>query len=153
MIHKTQSPVPGHVRVIFELPSCIWADRIFLVGDFNQWDERTTPLRQDRDGVWRAIIDLANGSQCEFRYLIDGQWKTDYHADGSASNAYGSENSVVHAVLPQGMPMVERLSSRVLDSAPRARTPVAPSPQPVQQRALRLERARRTALVPVQAAA
>ena len=42
MIHKTQSPLPGHVRVVFELPSCIWADRIFVVGDFNHWNERAT---------------------------------------------------------------------------------------------------------------
>ena len=153
MIHKTQSPVPGHVRVIFELPSCIWADRIFLVGDFNQWSERATPMRQDRDGVWRAVVDVAYGKSCEFRYLIDSQWQTDYHADGYTTNIYGTENSVVYAVLPEGMPLAERLSSRVLDSTPRERTPTAVTPQPTEQRALRLERARRTAPVPARAAA
>jgi hypothetical protein len=118
MIYKTQSPVPGHVRVIFELPSCIWADRIFLVGDFNHWSERSTPMRQDRDGVWRAMVDVPYGKSCEFRYLIDGQWQTDYHADSYTNNIYGTENSLVSAVLPEGMPMAERLSSRVLDSTP-----------------------------------
>ncbi len=46
MIHKQPSLYPGHVRIVFELPSCLWADRIFLVGDFNQWDEKQTPMRQ-----------------------------------------------------------------------------------------------------------
>ncbi len=101
MIHKSLSPLAGHVRVVFELPSCLWADRIFLVGDFNQWDNQATPMQQDRDGVWRAVVDLKWGEQAQFRYLIDGQWRTDYHSDGSAQNTFGSENSVVYATLPE----------------------------------------------------
>ena len=113
MIYKIPSPVPSHVRIVFELPSCLWADRIHLVGDFNQWQEATTPMEQDRDGVWRAIVDLPKGSSCQFRYLIDGQWKTDYHADGFAQSAYGAENSVVHATLP--VPVIEGLDPKVSD--------------------------------------
>ena len=100
MIHKTTSPQPGHVRVVFELPSCIWADRIFLVGDFNKWSATATPMRQNRDAVWRATLDLPQGMRYEYRYLIDGQWKTDCHADDFATNSQGSENSVVIATLP-----------------------------------------------------
>jgi 1,4-alpha-glucan branching enzyme len=101
MIYKSPSPLAGHVRITFELPSCLWADRIFLVGDFNHWDSQATPMQQDRDGVWRAVIDLKRGEQAQFRYLIDGQWRTDYHADGSAQNNFGSENSIVCADLPE----------------------------------------------------
>ena len=101
MIRKLHSPLAGHMRIIFELPSCLWADRIYLVGDFNQWDERATPMQQERDGVWRAMIDLKWGARCEFRYLIDGQWRTDYHADGQTRNEFGSENSIVYAELPR----------------------------------------------------
>lgn len=99
MIHKIGSPTPGHVRVIFELPACIWADRIFVTGDFNSWDKTATPLRQDRDGVWRAMLDLRTGSRYEFRYLIDGEWSTDFHADGCTTNIHGSQNSIVIAEL------------------------------------------------------
>jgi hypothetical protein len=52
-------------------------------------------MRQDRDGVWRAIVDLEPNRRYQFRYLIDGNWQTDYHADGWANNGFGSENSVV----------------------------------------------------------
>lgn len=122
MIYKTLSPLPGHVRVTFELPSCIWADRIYLVGDFNQWSEQATPLRQDRDGVWRATVDLKQGTQAEFRYLIDGQWRTDFHADGEMTNTFGSQNSVVRADLPETVaPAAVQLSSRG-----RERTRLAP---------------------------
>lgn len=114
MIHKQPSPYPGHVRIVFELPSCLWADRIFLVGDFNQWDEKLTPMRQERDGVWRATLDLPAGTTYQFRYMIDGQWRTDYHADGFAQSIYGADNSVIHATLP--VTVLEEKSSLVQDS-------------------------------------
>ena len=100
MIRKIVAPTPGYVRVLFELPSCLWADRIFLVGDFNQWNDTATPMHQGRDGVWRATVDLPHGSSYEFRYLIDGKWTSDSHADGFAQNSFGVSNSVVHALLP-----------------------------------------------------
>jgi 1,4-alpha-glucan branching enzyme len=101
MIHKSQSPLPGHVRVVFELPSCVWADRIFLTGDFNDWKQNDIRLRQDRRGVWQASLDLPAGRTYEFRYVVDGQWRTDSHADGFADNSFGSQNSIVKSVLPE----------------------------------------------------
>lgn len=115
MIHKFPSPKPNCVRVTFELPACIWADRIFLVGDFNEWCTTATPMHQDRDGVWRVTLDLLQGSHYEYRYLIDGDWKTDYHADGFTTNAHGSENSVVCATVAPAA-LSERVSSQVWDS-------------------------------------
>jgi len=107
--------------VVFELPPSTWADRIYLAGDFNGWDESAVPLRQERDGAWRAMLDLPAGSSSQFRYLIDGQWSTDYHADGWASSAPGLESSVVYAVLPQHVTLQKAAS--VLDgSAPKRRT-------------------------------
>jgi hypothetical protein len=125
MIHKRPSPKPGHIRVVFELPSCIWADRIFLVGDFNQWVATATPMQQERDGFWRAVVDLPAGSQCAFRYLIDGEWKTDYHGDGFATNSFGIDTSVVYAVLPETAQVPRRLNlplqlSFAHDALPRA---------------------------------
>ena len=133
MIYKILSPQPNHVRMIFELPACVWADRIFLIGDFNQWCATTTPMRQDREGVWRATVDLPCGSRCEFRYLIDGQWKTDYHADGFTTNVYGTDNSVVEATLPNEMLTLERISSQVWESALRNFSPATTSHQSVTQ--------------------
>lgn len=116
MIHKQPSSYPGHVRIVFELPSCLWADRIYLIGDFNQWNEHATPMYQDRDGVWRATLDLPAGQQYQFRYMIDGQWRTDYHADGFAQGLYGADNSVVHSTLP--LPVLEETGCLVQDSHP-----------------------------------
>jgi hypothetical protein len=118
MIRKLQSPIPRHVRVIFELPACIWADHIYLAGDFNRWSTTATPMQQERDGVWRATIDLPAGSRCEFRYLVDGQWKSDYHADTLTPNDYGSQNSLVVACLPADDLVLERTNSQIWEPFP-----------------------------------
>lgn len=102
MIHKMPSPLPHHVRVTFELPADLWAGQVYLVGDFNQWSPRATPLVQDRAGVWRATLDLPVGARCEFRYWVDGEWKTDYRADNLVASPFGSDNSVVIARLVSG---------------------------------------------------
>ena len=57
MIRKIPSPKADCVRVIFELPACIWADRIFLVGDFNEWNTAIAPFTQGRNGIWQAVVD------------------------------------------------------------------------------------------------
>lgn len=99
MIRKIAIPNTERIRIVFELPSCLWADRIHLVGDFNDWDETATPMYQERDGFWRTELDLSRGYTYEFRYLIDGQWMSDSHADGFAENCFGVSNSVIHTSL------------------------------------------------------
>lgn len=115
MIHKIQSSIPNHVRIIFELPASVWADRISVVGDFNHWNPTAMPMRQDRNGVWHAELDLPYGSRCEFRYLIDDHWKTDYQADNFVTNTYGTENSVVNALLPAELFRLEKKYDRPLN--------------------------------------
>jgi hypothetical protein len=113
MIYKTPTHQAGLVRVVFELPSCLWADRIFVSGTFNDWNERTLPMQQDRDGIWRAQLELPLGQRYEFRYVIDGRWQTDYHADGFTENSYGSHNSIVDLTLVMVLPLAERAGSHV----------------------------------------
>lgn len=124
MIRKIRSPFVDHIRVIFELPAYIRARQVNVVGDFNQWSKTATPLRQERDGVWRAVVDLPNGRRYEFRYLVDGQWVSDYHADALTINAYGSQNSLVIAALSVDDLLVSRTSSQVWEFA----QPHAPRP-------------------------
>ena len=113
MIYKIPSPKAGLAYVVFELPSCVWADRIYVSGTFNNWDERSLPMCQERDGVWRARLELPLGQRYEFRYVIDGRWQTDYHADGFTENGFGSHNSLVDLTLVMALPLTDRAGSQV----------------------------------------
>ncbi|MEZ4831585.1 MAG: isoamylase early set domain-containing protein [Caldilineaceae bacterium] len=95
MIHKHPSSRPNHLRVEFELPASLWAHHVAVVADFNHWDPKITLMRQGRDGVWRASVELPICRRFEFRYWIDGEWATEQHADDMALNDCGSFNSVV----------------------------------------------------------
>jgi 1,4-alpha-glucan branching enzyme len=97
MIYKEPLPDEKFVRVTFELPSSIWAERVNLVGDFNNWQTTQHELHQARsDGNWRITLELPVGQEYQFRYLINGHdWLNDWHADKYVANRYGTDNSVV----------------------------------------------------------
>lgn len=97
MIRKEPVTGKGQVRVTFELPSTMWAERVNLVGDFNDWDTTATPMTHNRsDANWKVTIELEAGRRFRFRYLIDGkEWLNDWHADDHLENPYGSFDSVV----------------------------------------------------------
>jgi 1,4-alpha-glucan branching enzyme len=100
MIRKRPSPKNGKVIVTFEIPGTIWAERINLVGDFNNWDPHSLPFRRNWQGTWQIELELEAGRKYSFRYLLDGQdWRDDWHADGHEPNPYGGHNSIVVASL------------------------------------------------------
>lgn len=98
MLHKRFVEVEGRLvaRVTFSLPDSIWADRIMLVGDFNNWNTQSHPFGRTRTGAWFITIDLEARRAYQFRYLQgEDQWLNDPAADAHVHNIYGSDNSVV----------------------------------------------------------
>jgi 1,4-alpha-glucan branching enzyme len=97
MIKRAPIKEKGLVRVTFELPSAVWAERVNLVGEFNDWDTMSAPMTRERtDANWKVIVELETGRRYRFRYLVDGKrWLNDWHADEFVENAYGSDDSVV----------------------------------------------------------
>ena len=97
MIHKSiVETAKGKVaRVTFSLPESVWADTIYLVGDFNGWNNTSHPFTVDRDGLWSITVDLELDREYEFRYRRDGEWMNDNQADGYTQSPYGSDNFIV----------------------------------------------------------
>jgi hypothetical protein len=86
------------VKVTFRLPheAAPEAARVSLVGDFNAWNADATPMKRLRDGSFTAVVELEQGRQYRFRYLIEGiRWENDWHADSYVQNAFGGDDSVV----------------------------------------------------------
>jgi 1,4-alpha-glucan branching enzyme len=97
MIHKTfvETEQGLIARVTFTLPDSTWADTIYLVGDFNGWNQSSHPFQLDREGNWTITINLEVGQHYEFRYRRDGDWMNDSQADGYVRNLHGSDNFLV----------------------------------------------------------
>ena len=49
------------------------ASTVFLAGSFNDWNESTTQMNRDENGIWTASLDLLPG-RYEYKFIIDGQW-------------------------------------------------------------------------------
>ncbi len=96
MLIKKPSKTEGKILVIFQLPSSIWAEKVNLAGDFNDWDREMHPMTRSGNGNWTLTLELDADKQYEFRYLVNGDtWHNDWHADNYVSNPYGGDNSVV----------------------------------------------------------
>ena len=68
-----------------------------VVGEFNNWDLSSTPMKKLKKGAFTATLDLEKGREYQFRYLLDnGIWQNDGDADKFVSTPFGdSENSVI----------------------------------------------------------
>jgi len=72
------------------------AKQISLAGDFNNWDIESIPMKKNKGGEFSASIDLVEGRQYEFKYIVDGkEWLNEPDADMFVSNVFLSDNSVI----------------------------------------------------------
>ncbi len=85
-------------KVTFELPGAIAeaSERVFLVGDFNNWDEQETPMERTKSGTFSITLDLDLNREYQYRYLVNGlDWHNDWDADKYLPNPFSGDNSVV----------------------------------------------------------
>ncbi|MFZ5573334.1 MAG: isoamylase early set domain-containing protein [Thermodesulfobacteriota bacterium] len=68
------------------------ANEVYLVGDFNQWNETAHAMKKDSSGLWKKTVMLMPGLY-EYKFLVDGQWKNDPANDDCCENAFGTTNS------------------------------------------------------------
>lgn len=74
--------------------------RVNLVGDFNDWDQVATPLRQSGSGeVWSVTLRLAPGPY-RYAFVVDGErWVADDAAPQAPADDFGVPSSLV--VVPE----------------------------------------------------
>jgi 1,4-alpha-glucan branching enzyme len=86
-------------KVTFTMPkeAIREAKRVHIVGDFNDWKRKATPMKKLKSGSYKIVVDLPCGREYQYRYLIDGKiWENDWAADRYApSPFYDADNSVV----------------------------------------------------------
>jgi 1,4-alpha-glucan branching enzyme len=86
-------------KVTFKLPKAAVpsGQKVHLVGDFNGWDPKATPMKKLKNGDFTVTVDLGAGREYEYRFLIDGKiWENDWEADRyTPSQVANVDNSVV----------------------------------------------------------
>tara|TARA_R110002051_G_scaffold217302_3_gene281301 strand:- start:2979 stop:3275 length:297 start_codon:yes stop_codon:yes gene_type:complete len=82
-------------KVTFTVPA-EEAAKVFVVGDFNDWNPKKGTLRKLKNGTFKGTMDLPKETSYEFRYLIDDSYVNETEADGYQWNEYaGTENAVL----------------------------------------------------------
>jgi cyclomaltodextrinase len=76
--------------------------QVMLVGDFNSWSHDATPMRLDRDGVFRASVEMVEGVHF-YKFLVDGKYINDPQSESDLEqpDGFGGNNSAV-SVGPDG---------------------------------------------------
>ena len=69
------------------------AREVYLAGDFNNWDSTASPMKKDKQGMWKTALTLKPG-RYEYGFLADGDWKNDPCCPGCVPNEFGSQNCV-----------------------------------------------------------
>ena len=75
------------------------AKEVVLMGDFNNWDPKTHPMKTDGNGLWDKTVMLPPGKY-EYKFLIDGDWKEDPQNDQTCPNCFGTQNSILDLSRP-----------------------------------------------------
>lgn len=84
--------------------------RVFIAGDFNGWSPSATPLRYNATSGWHEALVGVPAGRLRYRFIIDGQWAPDPHAEEQAASDDGAPASVV--VVRPRMPSALSSSSR-----------------------------------------
>lgn len=97
MLKKQPLKTKPVCKVTFTLPESVKAETAFLVGDFNNWDEKATPMKkQKKNAQFSVTLELDKDREYQFRYLVNGsEWHNDWHADKYVPNPFSGDNSVV----------------------------------------------------------
>jgi 1,4-alpha-glucan branching enzyme len=70
------------------------ANRVHLVGDFNDWDPEAYPMKRQSDGAWLIQIPLPHGHH-HYQFLVDGKPMLDPKAQGVARNEQDGKVSLL----------------------------------------------------------
>jgi len=70
------------------------AKSVSLVGDFNQWNPDSHPMKQMPDRAWMLNVELKHGHH-RYAFLVDGVITLDPRAQGITKNDKGERVSLV----------------------------------------------------------
>ena len=98
MIKKQYLKTKEVCKVTFRIPPEIGKSvkSVSVVGEFNNWSPTANPMAKLKSGAFKTTIDLPNGKEYQFRYLLDkDNWQNDTESDKFVPSPYGDSNNSV----------------------------------------------------------
>ncbi len=69
--------------------------RVSVVGAFNGWDPSANVMKDTpASGHYKTAIAFPQGKH-EYKFVVDGDWRTDPNCPESVSNCHGTANSLI----------------------------------------------------------
>ena len=132
-LKKTYSADGKKCTVVFSVNvnAAAGAEKIYLVGDFNSWDETSIPMKKGPDGSFSVKKQLDTNKEYQFRYLLDGKsWINDWKADKYVRSEFANDdNSCVDTSLPKASKTAKKpapkSAAKTADKKPAAKKPAA----------------------------
>jgi len=95
-IKKVYLKTKSVCKVTFETDA--ETEGVFLVGDFNDWDTKATPLKKLKKGGFKVVLNLDKGKTYRFRYLnTEGEYFNEVESDSfEYSDFAGAENCILN---------------------------------------------------------
>jgi 1,4-alpha-glucan branching enzyme len=85
---------PKNLRSMNFICSAPTASSVSLVGDFNDWNATSHPLKQMPDGGWLITVELKHGHH-RYAFLVDGVLTLDPRAQGITRSDQGERVSLI----------------------------------------------------------
>ena len=96
MLKKSYTKTKRSCRVTFKVPAEHEAARAAVLGDWNDWDATSHPMKKRKDGSHSVTVSLEAGRDYRFRYLLDEKsWTNDEAPDQLVLNRFGSQDCVI----------------------------------------------------------
>ena len=87
--------LPASLRPVQFMLVAPSANRVALVGEFNDWDPAATPMLRVPGGAWHVALPLNTGRHV-YAFVVDGtSWVADPQAPLAPERWFGARNSVL----------------------------------------------------------
>jgi len=85
---------PVNLRAINFICNAPQAQSVSLVGDFNQWNAYSHPMKQQPDQAWFITVELKHGHH-RYAFLVDGVLTLDPRGMGITRNDQNERVSLI----------------------------------------------------------
>lgn len=96
MLKRQQTKGSNEVKVTFVIPHDPNQGRVFVAGDFNNWNPSELQLVKRANNTRSATATLEAGKRYAFRYYTEnGEWFNDEAADAYERSEHGADNCII----------------------------------------------------------